>query len=116
MRPSSLRLTFDESEATTDADLLLGTVRASFHAVPMTSPVWLTLNGGASLVRRGGEAYEGAEDRSDIGGVVGATVGFRLGSMLNFYIAAEDYIYSTQVAGDELDGDSGRLGHHGPPD
>ncbi|HEX2220414.1 MAG TPA: hypothetical protein VHG35_16540 [Gemmatimonadales bacterium] len=104
--PSNLRFTFDDSETTTDANLLLGTVRATFHAIPMTSPVWLTLNGGASLVRRGGEAYEGAEDRSDIGGVVGATVGFRLGSMLNFYIAAEDYIYSTQIADDELDGDS----------
>ena len=95
--PSNLRFTFDDSETTTDANLLLGTVRASFHAIPMTSPVWLTINGGASIIRRGGEAYEDLEDRSDIGGVVGATVGFRLGSMLNFYVAAEDYIYGTKV-------------------
>ena len=95
--PSNLRFTFDETEATTDANLLLGTVRATFHAIPMTSPVWLSLNGGASLIRRGGEAYEEAEDRSDIGGVVGATLGFRLGGMLNFYVAAEDYIYGTRV-------------------
>jgi hypothetical protein len=95
--PSNLRFTFDDSETTTDANLLLGTVRASFHAIPMTSPVWLTINGGASIIRRGGEAYEDLEDRSDIGGVVGASVGFRLGSMLNFYVAAEDYIYGTKV-------------------
>src|SRR5918999_4857461 len=63
--PSNLRFTFDGSETETDANLLLGTVRATFHAIPMTSPVWLTLNGGASLIRRGGEAYEDAEDRSD---------------------------------------------------
>ena len=100
--PSNLRFTFDETETTTDANLLLGTVRASFHAIPMTSPVWLTLNGGASLIRRGGEAYEEAEDRSDIGGVVGATLGFRLGSMLNFYVAAEDYIYGTRVEDADL--------------
>jgi hypothetical protein len=95
--PSNLRFTFDGTETTTDANLVLGTLRATFHAIPMTSPVWLTLNGGVSMIRRGGEAYEGAEDNSDVGGVVGATVGFRLGSMLNFYVAAEDYIYGTQV-------------------
>ena len=63
----------------------------------MTSPVWLTLNGGVSMIRRGGEAYEDAEDKSDFGGVVGATVGFRLGSMLSFYVAAEDYIYGARL-------------------
>ena len=56
--PSNLRFTFDQTETTTDANLLFGTVRASFHAIPMTSPVWLTLNGGASMIRRGGQAYE----------------------------------------------------------
>ena len=100
--PSSLRFTFDETETTTDANLLLGTLRASFHAIPMTSPVWLTLSGGASMIRRGGEAYEDVEDRNDVGGVVGATVGFRLGSALSFYVAAEDYIYGTRVEDAEL--------------
>jgi hypothetical protein len=103
--PSNLRFTFDGTRTETDANLLLGTLRATFHAIPMTSPVWVTLNSGASMVRRGGEAYENVEDRSDIGGVVGATVGFRLGSMLSFYVAAEDYIYGRRVeAGDLGDG------------
>jgi hypothetical protein len=105
--PSNLRLTFDGTQTATDANLLLGTVRATFHAIPMTSPVWVTLNGGASMIRRGGEAYQDIEDRSDIGGVVGATVGFRLGSMLNFYVAAEDYIYGTRVEDADL-GDGSR--------
>ena len=105
--PSNLRFTFDETQTTTDANLLLGTLRATFHAIPMTSPVWLTVNGGASMIRRGGEAYEEVEDRNDIGGVVGATVGFRLGSMLNFYVAAEDYIYGTRVEDADL-GDSSK--------
>jgi hypothetical protein len=95
--PSNLHFTFDGSETETDANLLLGTVRATFHAIPMTSPVWLSLNGGVSMIRRGGEAYADLEDNSDVGGVVGATVGFRLGSMLSFYVAAEDYIYGTQI-------------------
>jgi hypothetical protein len=100
--PSNLRFTFDETATTTDANLLLGTLRATFHAIPMTSPVWLTLNGGASMIRRGGEAYEDLEDRNDVGGVVGATVGFRLGSALSFYVAAEDYIYGTKVEDADL--------------
>jgi Outer membrane protein beta-barrel domain len=95
--PSNLRFTFDDTQTTTDANLLLGTLRATFHAIPMTKPVWLSLNGGASMIRRSGEAYEDAEDTSDFGGVVGATVGFRLGSMLSFYVAAEDYIYGTRI-------------------
>ena len=100
--PSSLRFTFDETETTTDANMLLGTLRACFHPIPMTSPVWLTLSGGASMIRRGGEAYENVEDRNDIGGVVGATVGLRVGSALSFYVAAEDYIYGTRVGDAEL--------------
>lgn len=100
--PSNLRFAFDDTETTTDANLLLGTVRATFHAIPITSPVWLSLNGGVSMIRRGGEAYAEAEDKSDVGGVVGATVGFRLGSMLSFYVAAEDYIYGARVEGTGL--------------
>jgi outer membrane protein with beta-barrel domain len=105
--PSKLRFTLDQTQTTSDANLLLGTVRATFHAIPMTSPVWLSLNGGASLIRRGGDAYAEAEDKSDVGGVVGATVGFRLGSMLSFYLAAEDYIYGSRVEGTGL-GDESR--------
>jgi hypothetical protein len=105
--PSNLRFSFDGTQTETDANVLLGTVRATFHAIPMTSPVWVTLNGGASMIRRGGEAYQDVEDRSDIGGVVGATVGFRLGSMLSFYVAAEDYIYGTRVEDADL-GDTSR--------
>jgi hypothetical protein len=68
--------------------------------------VWLSLNGGVSLVNRGGAAYEESEDKTDVGGVVGATVGFRLGSMLSFYVAAEDYIYGRRIDETALDAES----------
>ena len=93
--PSKLRFTFDENETKTDANLLFGTARATVYVIPTTSPVWLNVNGGASLVKRGGEAYAALEDKTEIGGVVGATVGFNLGGFLSFYVAAEDYIYGT---------------------
>jgi hypothetical protein len=93
--PSNLRFNFNEDETTTDANLVFGTARATVYVIPTTSPVWLNLNGGASLIKRGGEAYEDAEDKTDVGGVVGATLGFNLGNFLSFYVAAEDYIYGT---------------------
>jgi hypothetical protein len=93
--PSNLRFNFNQNETTTDANLLFGTARATVYVIPTTSPVWLNLNGGASLIKRGGEAYENVEDQTDIGGVVGATLGFNLGGFLSFYVAAEDYIYGT---------------------
>lgn len=94
--PSNLRFNFNQEETTTDANLLFGTARATVYVIPTTSPVWLNLNGGASLIKRSGEAYEEAEDKTDVGGVVGATVGFNLGGFLSFYVAAEDYIYGTR--------------------
>jgi len=48
-------------------------------------------------VKKGGKAYESLEDKTDGGGVVGATVGFNLGGFLSFYVAAEDYIYGTTL-------------------
>lgn len=96
--PSNLRFTFNQNETKTDANLLFGTARASYQVIPFTSPVWLGLNAGASLVKRGGDAYAEAQDKTDVGGVVGATVGFRLGSFLSFYVAADDYIYGTTFA------------------
>ncbi len=98
--PSKLNFTLDQSTGLTktDANLLFGTARASFHVIPFTKPVWLTLNAGASLVKRGGEAYKNATDRADLGGVFGASVGLNLGGLLSFYVAADDYIYGTRIA------------------
>ena len=50
-------------------------------------------------IRRGGEAFEDQLDRTDIGGVAGATVGFRLGGLLSFYVNADDYIYNASFTG-----------------
>jgi hypothetical protein len=93
--PSNLRFTLNQNETKTDANLLFGTARATYYVLPTTAPVWFNINGGGSLVKRGGEAYDSLEDKTDIGGVVGATLGFNLRGFLSFYVAAEDYIYGT---------------------
>jgi hypothetical protein len=37
--------------------------------------------------------------------VVGAALGFRLGGMLSFYVAADDYIYGTRIDETTLEAD-----------
>jgi hypothetical protein len=53
----------------------------------------------------GVDAYVGADDKDDIGGVVGATVGFRLGHVPSFYVAADDYIHGTRIDATSLEAD-----------
>ena len=96
--PSDLKLDLATGQQVKDnANLLFGSARATFYVLPVTSPVWFSLSGGASYIRRGGDAYRDASDKDDIGGVAGATLGFRLGSLLSFYVAADDYIYGTRI-------------------
>jgi hypothetical protein len=96
--PSDLKLDLASGQQVQDkANLLFGTARATLYVLPVTAPVWLSLNGGGSYVRRSGDAYEGVSDRDDFGAVAGATLGFHLGSLLSFYVAADDYIYGTRL-------------------
>jgi hypothetical protein len=83
-----------------DANLFFGNANITFFVVKPTSPVWLALNGGGSMVSRSGTAYEGVSGTTDYGGLVGATLGFRLGSVLSFNVSATDYIYGAQFEKD----------------
>ena len=96
--PSDLKVDLATGQQVNDkANLLFGSARATLYVLPVTAPISLSVNGGASYVHRSGTAYDGKSDKDDIGGVVGATVGFRLGGLLSFYIAADDYIYGTRI-------------------
>jgi len=83
-----------------DANLFFGNANLTVFLVKPTSPVWVSLSGGGSMVSRSGAAYEGVEGTTDYGGLVGATVGFRLGSLLSFNVSATDYIYGAQFEKD----------------
>ena len=96
--PSSLKFSATGSSSTTDANILSASGRVFVELVPTTSPVSLQLNGGVGLVRRSGAAYANDPDPQDIGGVVGATLRFRLGRVLHLELHAEDYIYKAQYA------------------
>ena len=98
--PSKLTFT-DTGQSTEDANLFFGTGRVTLFLIPVTSPVWVSLNGGVGVVHRSGAAYANSTDRSDVGGAFGASVGIRLGHLLAFQVNADDYIYnaSTDIPG-----------------
>ncbi len=83
-----------------DANLFFGNANITFFVVKPTSPVWLALNTGGSMVSRSGAAYDGVTGTTDYGGLVGATLGFHLGSLLSFNVSATDYIYGAQFEKD----------------
>ncbi len=97
--PSELRFNAGGPEQRTPGNVLSGSGRLTVSVLPLASPVVFMLNGGASLVRRSGEAFEDQVDRTSIGGVAGATLGLRLGSLLSFYLHADDFIYNAEFAG-----------------
>ncbi len=97
--PSELRFNAGGPEQRTPGNVLSGSGRLTVSVLPLASPVVFMLNGGASLVRRSGEAFEDQVDRTSIGGVAGATLGLRLGSLLSFYVHADDFIYNAEFAG-----------------
>ena len=96
--PSDLKVTAsgfgDQSE---DANIFTGSGRVSFHIIPASSPVSFLVTGGVGVINRSGAFYANAENKTDIGGTVGASAGFRLGSLLHLQVSAEDYVYKPQA-------------------
>jgi hypothetical protein len=96
--PSDLKVTAaglgDQSE---DANVFTGSGRISFHVIPSTSPISFLVTGGVGVINRSGAFYADVEKKTDIGGTLGATAGFRLGSLLRIQVSAEDYIYKPKA-------------------
>jgi hypothetical protein len=96
--PSDLKVTAtgfgDQSE---DANVFTGSGRISYHLIPTSSPLSFMVTGGVGVVNRSGAFYADVENKTDIGGTVGATAGFRLGSLVRLQVSAEDYIYKPRA-------------------
>jgi hypothetical protein len=96
--PSDLKVTAsgfgDQSE---DANIFTGSGRISYHVIPSTSPISFLVTGGVGVINRSGAFYADVEKKTDIGGTLGATAGFRLGSLLRLQVSAEDYIYKPKA-------------------
>jgi hypothetical protein len=92
--PSDLKISQagfgDQSQ---DANIFTGSGRISYQLVPLTSPIAFLVTGGVGVINRSGDFYAGMENKTDIGGTVGASARFRLGKLLRIQLSAEDYLY-----------------------
>ncbi len=97
--PSQLSGTIggDGSWSQSDANLFFGNANVTVFLIKPTSPVWIALSGGGSVVSRSGQAYDGWGGTTDVGGLAGATIGFNLG-IVSLNLSATDYIYGAQFS------------------
>ena len=96
--PSDLKITSSGlGDQSLNANVFTGSGRVSYQLIPVTSPVAFIVTGGVGVVNRSGDFYENVENKTDIGGTLGATARFRLGSLLHLSVSAEDYIYKPKA-------------------
>lgn len=98
--PSNLRRTLTPGglATTEDANLYFGSARATVFLIPSTSPLWLSVSGGASVVGRSGPAYATATDTRDFGALAGAAAGLNLGG-IGVFVSTDAYLYRTDAFG-----------------
>jgi hypothetical protein len=96
--PSDLKVSSsgfgDQNE---DANIFTGSGRISYHLIPATSPISFLVTGGVGVINRSGAFYQNVAKKTDIGGTVGASAGFRIGSLLRLQVSAEDYVYKPKA-------------------
>ena len=96
--PSDLKVSASGvGDQSAEANIFTGSGRISYQLVPYTSPVAFVITGGVGVINRSGEFYSDVENRTDIGGTLGASARFRLGSLLRLQLSAEDYIYKPKA-------------------
>ena len=96
--PSDLKITATGlGDQNQNANVFTGSGRISYQLVPYTSPVAFVVTGGVGVINRSGEFYENVDNKTDIGGTLGASARFRLGSLLRLQLSAEDYIYKPKA-------------------
>jgi hypothetical protein len=96
--PSDLKVTSSGlGDQNVDANIFTGSGRLSYHIIPSTSPISFLVTGGVGVINRSGAFYADVEKKTDIGGTLGASAGFRVGSLLRLQVSAEDYIYKPRA-------------------
>jgi hypothetical protein len=96
--PASLDYSSAGASLNQDVRILTGSARANLYLIPRTSPFWIGINGGVSAIRHtfkeGTVGSTDFEPGTNVGGVIGAAAGIRIGRLIAFHIGADDYIYS----------------------
>ena len=96
--PGNLKITQSGfSDQSQNANIFTGSGRISYQLLPSRSPLGFQLTGGVGVINRSGDFYANVQNKTDIGGTVGASARFRLGSLLRLQVSAEDYIYKPKA-------------------
>lgn len=92
-------LNFDSTGVTTNTDVTTtsGVGKLVLYLIPNSSPVWLSVSGGGGAIRHSFKntagTLSGLKDGTNIGGVIGAGAGIRLGQIIALTGSVEDYLY-----------------------
>lgn len=96
--PSDLKFTRTGlGDQNQDANIFTGSGRVTYQLVPYTSPVAFLITGGVGVINRSGAFYADVQDKTDIGGTLGASARFQVGKLLRLQLSAEDYIYKPKA-------------------
>jgi hypothetical protein len=96
--PGNLKITQSGfSDQSQDANIFTGSGRISYQLLPPKSPIGFQLTGGVGVINRSGDFYANVANKTDLGGTVGASARFQLGSLLRIQVSAEDYIYKPKA-------------------
>ena len=96
--PSDLKFTRTGlSDQNQDANIFTGSGRLSYQLVPNSSPIAFVVTGGVGVINRSGAFYAGVQNKTDIGGTLGASARFRIGKLLRLQLSAEDYLYKPKA-------------------
>ncbi|MEO8337980.1 MAG: outer membrane beta-barrel protein [bacterium] len=95
--PGSVNLDSTGVTANTDVTTLSGVGKLVLYLIPSSSPVWLSISGGGGAIRHSFKSdagtLSGLKDGTNIGGVIGAGAGIRLGQLIALTGSVEDYLY-----------------------
>ena len=96
--PGSLEFDSTGVAANQDVKVLSGSGRVTFYLIPRSYPLWIGVSGGAGAVRHtfsptASSSALNIKTGTNVGGVVGASAGIRLGRLLALDVNAEDYLY-----------------------
>ena len=79
------------------AHLWLGQLRLVYVLNSEWAPINIYVAGGAGVVSRGGDAYEGVTGLTDLTGNLALGALFRVGSAYRIRLEVEDYLYQTEM-------------------
>lgn len=108
---SNVKLTVDGTEVedcgeACDASIVFGAAKVMFRFAPPAGGASFHIGGGPAVISRSGNAYEGAEGTTDIGGVVNLGVSFKVGPVVSVRVDAEDYLSSAKFGAEGAESES----------